>query len=56
MKKAGSKCWEHKGFTILKEDTFSEFLYVVYDDEGFTLEAFRNLDDCKKFIDEYIKR
>lgn len=55
MKKVSSKCWEYKGFSILKEDTYSEFPYVVYDDEGFSLEAFRNLDDCKKFIDECIK-
>lgn len=50
MKKVSSKCWEYKGFTILK-DSILLFPYIVYDDEGFSLEAFRNLDDCKKFID-----
>lgn len=52
MKKKVLRFWEYKGFTILKENTFSGFSYVVYDDEGFSLEAFRNLNDCKKFIDE----
>lgn len=51
MKKIGERCWEYKGFTILK-DTSLLFPYLIYDDEGFLLEAFRNLYDCKKYIDE----
>lgn len=55
MKRINSRCWEYKGFTILKENIYPEFPYTVYDDEGFSLEAFRNSDDCKKFIDEIYK-
>ena len=51
MKKINSRCWEYKGFTILKEN-FVAFPYRVYNDEGFVLEAFSTLADCKKFIDE----
>ena len=55
MKKINSRCWEYKGFTILKDNILS-FPYIVYDDEGFSLEAFNTLAECKEFIDECIKR
>lgn len=51
MKKISSKCWEYKGYTILK-DTSLLFPYLIYDDEGFLLDAFNTIDECKKFIDE----
>ena len=51
MKKINSKCREYKGYTILK-DTSLLFPYLIYDDEGFALEAFNNFTECKKFIDE----
>lgn len=51
MKKIGSRCWEYRGFTILKDSTLL-FSYIVYDDEGFALEAFNTLAECKRFIDE----
>ena len=51
MKKIGERCWEYKGYTILK-DTSLLFPYLIYNDEGFALEAFNNLTDCKKYIDE----
>lgn len=50
MKKIGSKCWEYKGFTVFK-DNYLVFPYIVYDDEGFALEAFNTLAECKGFID-----
>lgn len=51
VKKISSKCWEYKGYTILK-DTSLSFPYLIYDNEGFALEAFNYLTDCKKYIDE----
>lgn len=51
MKRISSRCWEYKGFTILKEN-YPAFPYRVYDDEGFVLEAFNTLAECKEFINE----
>lgn len=51
MKKIGQGCWEYKGFTIFKEKTLI-FPYLIYDEEGFVVEGFTDLGDCKKFIDE----
>lgn len=50
MKKISSKCWEYRGFTILKENRI-DFPYRVYDDEGFPLDAFNALKHCRGFID-----
>lgn len=60
MKKISSRCWEYKGFSIIKKDTYSESLYIVYDRFGFALvgddfEGFSCLDDCEKFIDKITK-
>lgn len=50
MMKVDSKCWMHKGHTVLYDST-CRFPYKVYDEEGFALNAFSSLDDCRKFID-----
>lgn len=57
MKRINSRCWEYKGFTILKEDTYSKFPYIIYDRFGFALvgenfTGFPDLDNCKRFIDK----
>lgn len=51
MMKVDSKCWMHKGHTVLY-DSARRFPYKVYDEEGFAFPpAFSSLDDCRKFID-----
>lgn len=57
MKKISSRCWEYKGFSIHKKDTYSESLYIVYDRFGFALvgedfTGFPGLDNCRRFIDK----
>ena len=56
MKKIGERCWEYKGFTILNEKEYFVFTYRVYDDEGFVLDAFNTLKECKEYIDEITKK
>ena len=52
MMKVDSKCWMHKGHTVLY-DSACRLPYKVYDEEGFALNniSFSSLDDCRKFID-----
>ena len=51
MKRVSNRCWEYKGFTVLK-DSILLFPYIVYNDEGFSLEAFRTLEECKGYINK----
>lgn len=52
MKKIGTICWEHKGYTVVYDNSgVHGFPYKVYDDQGFDLDAFSSLDGCREFID-----
>lgn len=52
MKRIEKGVWEYKGYTIIKSEwVVYDFPFEVYDDEGFCLDAFRNREDCKKYID-----
>lgn len=50
-KKIEKNCWEYGGFTILKSDCFMDFPFIVYDSEGFSLEALNSLEEAVKYID-----
>lgn len=50
-KKIVRNCWEYGGFTILKSDCFVDFPFIVYDSEGFSLEALNSLEEAVKYID-----
>lgn len=52
MMKVDTKCWMHKGYTVLYDST-CRFPYKVYDERGFAFERvhFSSLDDCRKYID-----
>lgn len=55
MKRLEKGVWEYKGNIIIKSEmAIYDFPYEVYDDEGFCLDAFRNREDCKKYINDLI--
>lgn len=53
MRKIDRNCWEYRDYTIFCDDR-CRFSYKIYDEEGFDLEAFSSLDDCRKYIDDLI--